>query len=250
MMKTKISSRHPKKPEHVATFKVIKECFQKTHLAYQGRISKKLRQKDSYPEKFRLFLYEKSFMSSLLFPVVYVAFYFPVFSFIRVFGNHTILAIFTLASLFLYSLLLLFFSFIKPRYKVFPEIFMQDSFRLIKQRFLPETNKNSNKKEILYIKKKLQKAVHQYERQGLFLKAVLLCSVPFFVNCLASKDFQKALFESPDIYMVWSENPLGLVALLLILSTAPLYHFLYNVPTSWMKDVLTYIDIEFSNYLS
>lgn len=251
MTELKVSSRNPKEPEYIATFKVVKECFQKTHLAYKGRTSKKLRQKNSFLGKFRLFLYEKPFASSLLFPTVYLVFVcFPVYLLIKTFGNQTILALFILIALMCYSFLLLFFEFIKPRYQVFPEDLMRDTFKLIKQNYLPENKNISSREEILYIKKKLQKAVHYYSQKRLFLRIVLLCNAPFFVNCLASKDFQKALFESPNISIVWAENPLGLVALLSIFLIAPLYHFRYNIPTSWMKDVLAYIEIEFCNYLS
>ncbi|WP_139025884.1 hypothetical protein [Acaryochloris sp. CCMEE 5410] len=194
-----------------------------------------------------MFLFEKPYISSLLFPVIYLIPSLLGFFVVKTFGNEVMLAWFLIISFTLYFSSLILISMITPRYQFIYEDLMQDSFRLIRQKILPHDRNISSNKENIYIRKKIKKSVDHYRRKGLLVRFFLVIDFTFVMNCLASKDFQKALFDSSNISIIWSENPLGFIALVLMPLIAPYYLFRYETPQKWMKDILDYIEIEFED---
>lgn len=241
----KILSNTAKEPEPVGTFKLTKKCFQDIHSVDKNRTSERLRKQSGWLARLRYYLFEKPLRSHFHLLIGFLILLFLGGFIVRLVDNAIIKAISFIVLSLLYFWISIFLYLITPSPDMdYDERWSKNINRI--KKVLGEDRQHLSKQENLkYIKRRIQKSINHYRRNGEPTKFVVdLMWGGVFIGCLTDTKFQKALLFFPDIPKIWDANPFGMIALMSILFIGPIYHFKYRIPKIWIEQVIAQIELD------
>jgi hypothetical protein len=236
------NERH--KSSYENTYFLIRQCLRKTHFVDKKRTSSKLAKEKGWRATLRQHLFENPYFTSLGIAVFPYLFLFPGSLIIRNSTSNIYVHLTWLLTVIFLSLGLHFYL-----QKITPKLEMtyDERWRLALDEYLIASGIklkfDGKSKQLNEAKIRIQRAISYYKKEGVTLKLILnLMWGSIVIGCLPDPAFQQAL-ATLSLSEVWSTNPLGTFALLIVPFVGVVYFVRYGLPVAWMEQVISQIEL-------